>query len=252
LVDPDIIKYLIQKLEDKILANPLSPEFVKLGNYYLINGNTTEAINLLKAGLEFYPEYPTARLLMGKAYLAGRYFLDAKKIFEQLINEYPDMAVARKYVDIASDMAKKEVSRKYDEDIIPKLEFKAPEFNDYDFNFNLFPSYEIEEFAGKGINLDSLDETNEFKDFKNVFDSPHFFKKRSETKPKFEKKRLKNKFEVKIITETLADIFARQGNYFDAIEAYTYLLKIKPERKEALESKISEVEMQINKLINDF
>jgi hypothetical protein len=30
------------------------------------------------------------------------------------------------------------------------------------------------------------------------------------------------------------------------------LLKIKPERKEALESKISEVEMQINRLINDF
>ncbi len=65
-------------------------------------------------------------------------------------------------------------------------------------------------------------------------------------------KRLKNKFEVKIITETLADIFARQGNYFDAMEAYTYLLKIKPERKEILESKISEVEIQINKLINDF
>lgn len=252
MVDPDIIKYLIQKLEDKILTNPLSSDFVKLANYYLINGNTVEAINLLKAGLEFYPEYPTARLLLGKAYLAGRYFMDAKKIFERLLTDYPDMAIAQKYIEIANDMSKNEVSRRYDEDIIPKLEFKAPEFNDYEFSFNLFPSYEIEEFTGRDLRIDTLDESNEFKDFRNVYESPHFFRKGNESKPKFEKKRLKNKFEVKIITETLADIFAKQGNYFDAIEAYTYLLKTKPERKESLENKISEVEMQINRLINDF
>lgn len=252
MVDTEIIKYLVQKLEDKIRANPLSPEFVKLANYYLINGNTIEAVNLLKAGLEFYPNYPTARLLMGKAYLAGRYFMDAKKIFAQLITDFPDMSIAQKYLDIAVDMTKTEVSRWHDEDIIPKLEFKAPMFNDYDFNYNLFPSYEIDEFVSNGISLESLDDSNEFKDFKNVFEEPHFFRNEEASKPSFEKKRLKNKFEVKIITETLADIFAKQGNYFDAIEAYTYLLKFKPERREVLESKIGEVEMQINKLINDF
>ncbi|HEY3252011.1 MAG TPA: tetratricopeptide repeat protein, partial [Ignavibacteria bacterium] len=241
-----------QKLEDKIRANPLSSEFVKLANYYLINGNINEAITLLKAGLEFYPNYPTAKLLLGKAYLAGRYFMDAKKIFEQLITEFPDMAIAQKYLDIANDVARTEVSRRHEEDVIPKLEFKAPVFNDYEFNYNLFPSYEIEEFTGSNVSLESLDESNEFMEFKNVFESPHFFKKENNSKPAFEKKRLKNKFEVRIITETLADIFAKQGNYFDAIEAYTYLLKIKPERKEVLESKISEVEMQINRLINDF
>jgi tetratricopeptide (TPR) repeat protein len=252
VVDQDIIKYLIKKLEDKTLANPFSIDFVKLANYYLINGNTAEAINLLKAGIEFYPEYPTARLLLGKAYLAGRYFIDAKRVFEQLLTEFPDMQIAKKYIVIASDMTKSEVSRKYEEDIVPKLDFKAPEFNDYDFNYNLFPSYEIDEFTGDKLNPDIVTESNDYRNFKSVFDSPHFFRKESESKTKFEKKRLKNKFEVRIITETLADIFASQGNYFDAIEAYTYLLKIKPERKEALENKINEVEMQINRLINDF
>ena len=252
MVDTDIIKYLIQKLEDKIRANPLSPEFVKLANYYLINGNTQEAIELLKAGLEFYPSYPTAKLLLGKAFLAGRYFMDAKRIFEKLIAESPDMNVAQKYLEISNDMTKTEVSRRHEEDVIPKLEFKATVFNDYEFNYNLFPSYEIEDFTGNGVKLESLDDSNDFKDFKKVFESPHYFKNENSSKPSFEKKRLKNKFEVKIITETLADIFAKQGNYFDAIEAYTYLLKIKPGRKEALENKIGEVEMQINKLINDF
>jgi hypothetical protein len=161
------------------------------------------------------------------------------------------MSIARKYLDIANDMAKNEVSRMHEDDIVPKLDFKAPEFNDYDFNYNLFPSYEIEEFTKETIDTSAAIESNEYTEFKKIFDSPHFFKKDT-SKPEYEKKRLRNKFEVKIITETLADIFAKQGNYFDAMEAYSYLLKVKPKRKDILEGKISELEIQINKLINDF
>lgn len=251
LLDTDILKYLIQKLEEKIRANPLTPEFVKLANYYIANNNINEAIELLHAGIKFYPDYITAKLLLGKAYLANRYFFDAKKLFEQICNENPDLNIAHKYLDISNDMVKNEVSRRHEEDIVPKLEFKAPVFNDYDFNYNLFPSYEIDEFISDKVNVKEAEESNEYSEFKKVFESPHYFQKVS-AKPKYEKKRLKNKFEVKIITETLADIFAKQGNYFDAMEAYAHLLKIKPERKEILESKISEVEVQINKLINDF
>jgi len=251
LVDNDVIKYLIQKFEDKIRTNPLSPEFVKLANYYLINGNVTQAINLLQSGLVFYPEYTTARLILGKCYLANKYFFDAKKIFSRILADHPDMNIARKYHEVADDLTKSEVSRKHGDDIIPKLEFKAPEFNDFDFNYNLFPSYEMEDIEKDKPELDGLEETGEYKEFVNVFETPYFFK-RENPAPVFEKKRLRNKFEVKIITETLADIFAKQGNYFDAIEAYSYLLKIKPDKKEALESKISEVEVQIQKLINDF
>jgi tetratricopeptide (TPR) repeat protein len=251
LVDTDIIKYLIGKLEDKIRSNPLTPEFVKLANYYLINGNISEAIDLLQAGLKFYPNYVTAHLLLGKAYLSNRYFIDAKKIFEKLLADNPEMAISQKYLEISADLTKSEVSRRHEDDIIPKLEFKAPVYNEYDFNFNLFPTYEIEELNTEKVDLKEIEESNEYSDFRKIFESPHFFKKEG-SKPTYEKKRLKNKFEVKIITETLADIFAKQGNYFDAMEAYTYLLKIKPERRETLESKISEVEVQINKLINDF
>ncbi len=251
MVENDIIKYLITKFVDKIRANPLSPEFLKLANYYLVNGNVNEAIDLLNAGLKFYPDYTTARLVLGKCYLAGRYYIDAKKIFEQMLADYPDMAIAQKYLDIANDLLKNEVSRRQEQDIVPKLDFKAPEFNEYDFNYNLFPSYEIEDLGNKTEDLSILDDTLDFNEFRKIFESPYFFKKEI-IKPSFEKKRLRNKFEVRIITETLADIFAKQGNYFDAIEAYTHLLKIKPEKKESLESKINEVEVQINKLINDF
>jgi len=251
LVDTDVIKYLIEKFEEKIRSDPLTPEFVKLANYYLINGNVNEAVNLLKAGLDFYPNYTTAKLILGKCYLANRYFLDAKKIFERILAENPGLSIIKKYLEIANDLTKQEVSRKHEDDIIPKLDFKAPVFNDSDFNYNLFPSYEIEDVIKDRIEVNESEESAEYKEFKNVFESPYYFR-REPAKPTLEKKRLKNKFEVKIITETLADIFAKQGNYFDAIEAYSYLLKIKPDKKEILEGKISEVEVQIQKLINDF
>ncbi len=251
MVDTDVIKYLIEKFEDKVRSDPLSPEFVKLANYYLINGNVNEAISLLHSGLDFYPNYVTAKLILGKCYLANRYFFDAKKMFEQILSDIPHLSIARKYFEIADDLTKQEVSRKHEDDIVPKLDFKAPVFNDFDFNYNLFPSYEIEDLMKDRIDVNEFSEAADYKEFKSVFESPYFFRHEN-TRPVIERKRLKNKFEVRIITETLADIFAKQGNYFDAIEAYTYLLKIKPEKKEILEGKISEVEVQIQKLINDF
>lgn len=251
MVDTDVIKYLIEKFEEKIRSNPLTSEFVKLANYYLINGNVNEAISLLHSGLKFYPNYTTAKIILGKCYLANRYFFDARKIFEQVLSDNPGLSIANKYFEIANDLTRHEVSRRHDDDIIPKLDFKAPVFNDFDFNYNLFPSYDIEDLIKDSIELNDTEETAEYKEFKNVFTSPYFFK-HEHSKPALEKKRLKNKFEVNIITETLADIFAKQGNYFDAIEAYTYLLKIKPDKKEIIESKIGEVEVQIQKLINDF
>lgn len=251
MVEQDVIKYLISKFEDKIRTNPLSPEFVKLASYYIIDGKINDAINLLKLGLNFYPSYTTAKLFLGKCYLANRYFYDAKKVFEDILNEHPDMSIAKKYLDITSELSKTEVSRKHEEDIIPRLEFKAGVFNELDFNYNLFPNYDVKDLLENKFMSYNFENSTEFSEFRKVFESPHFFK-RTDVKPSLERKRLKNKFEVKIITETLADIFAKQGNYFDALEAYSHLLKIKPDRKEHIESKINEVEVKIQRLINDF
>ena len=74
---------------------------------------------------------------------------------------------------------------------------------------------EMEDVEKDKIEINGLEEADEFKDFVKVFETPYFFKRETAV-PSFEKKRLRNKFEVKIITETLADIFAKQGNYFDA------------------------------------
>jgi tetratricopeptide (TPR) repeat protein len=251
LVENDVIKYLISKFEEKIHENPLSPDFVKLANYYLINNNINEAIVILKQGLEIYQEYTTAKIILGKCYLANRYFFDAKKIFENILIDFPEMSVAKKYLEITNDLMKSEVSRKHEQDIIPKLDFKTFEFNESGYNYNLFPNYDLEDLADDEQQFNPDENLPDFIEFKEVFHSPHFFKADKSIQG-YDKKRLRNKFEVKVITETLADIFASQGNYFDAIEAYTYLLKIKPDKTSQLEGKIAEIEMKIQSLINDF
>lgn len=251
MVENDVIKYLISKFEERIRENPLSPDFVKLANYYLINNNINEAIAILKQGLLIYQEYTTAKIILGKCYLANRYFFDAKKIFEDILYDFPELNVAKKYLEIANDLMKSEVSRKHEQDVIPKLEFKTFEFNESGYNYNLFPSFELEDLADDEQQFNPDENLPDFVEFKEVFHSPHFFKSDKSIQG-FDRKRLRNKFEVKVITETLADIFANQGNYFDAIEAYTYLLKIKPDKKEQIEAKIAEIEMKIQSLINDF
>lgn len=52
------------------------------------------------------------------------------------------------------------------------------------------------------------------------------------------------------VTPTLAEIYAKQGWYDDAIKAYRTLIKTKPAEKERFENRIAELEEMKNKAIN--
>ena len=53
--------------------------------------------------------------------------------------------------------------------MIPKLEFKTVIFNDRDFNYNLFPSYEIEDLINNNVKDELIEVQPEFTEFKNKF-----------------------------------------------------------------------------------
>lgn len=50
-----------------------------------------------------------------------------------------------------------------------------------------------------------------------------------------------------IISKTLAEIYASQGEYKEAIETYSILMKIRPTRKEEIEIRIRELEEELSK-----
>lgn len=54
---------------------------------------------------------------------------------------------------------------------------------------------------------------------------------------------------IKIVTETLADIYAAQGNYTEAFEAYKILIRAGSVNKLRIEEKLNELER--NMLRND-
>lgn len=60
----------IRRYEERLARDPASLAFAALADLYRKAGRTREAIALCRGGLERYPHYSTARLILAKAYLA--------------------------------------------------------------------------------------------------------------------------------------------------------------------------------------
>ncbi len=59
----------IRRYEERLARDPASPAFAPLADAYRKAGRTREAINLCREGLERFPHYTTARLILAKAHL---------------------------------------------------------------------------------------------------------------------------------------------------------------------------------------
>ena len=67
----------IQQLEEKLAQRPESPLFAVLANEYLIAGRAEEAKRLCQSGLQFYPSYTTAYWILAKCHAASGDFHSA-------------------------------------------------------------------------------------------------------------------------------------------------------------------------------
>lgn len=61
-------KYTLE-LKSKLDKNFLSPTFIRLANLLYANEHYEECIAVCKTGLEIYPNYLTAKLILLKAFL---------------------------------------------------------------------------------------------------------------------------------------------------------------------------------------
>lgn len=60
----------VRRYEERLARDPTSLAFAALADLYRKAGRTQDAIALCKDGLQRYPQYATARLILAKAYLA--------------------------------------------------------------------------------------------------------------------------------------------------------------------------------------
>lgn len=82
-----------EQLELKLSRRQHSPLFARLASDYLAAGKIEEAKNLCFAGLERYPSYPTARLVLARCFAREMDFSSAISTIRQLREMAPDLHI---------------------------------------------------------------------------------------------------------------------------------------------------------------
>ncbi len=88
----------IEELEKRLAADPSSRMFVQLAEEYRKSGMLEQAIDCCEKGLKKHPQYPSARVLLGRALLEAGSFDRASAEFETVLKQVPDNILAHKFL----------------------------------------------------------------------------------------------------------------------------------------------------------
>lgn len=83
----------IEQLTEKLLADPKSRIFAQLADAYRKCGMFDEAIDTAKKGLEIHPKYAVAHLILGRCYMAKKMYALAREEFELTVRNDPQNLV---------------------------------------------------------------------------------------------------------------------------------------------------------------
>lgn len=212
--------------------NKKSPLFVREANTEIFANNVEKAVEILHQGLNYFPNYPTAHIVLAKALtLLGQYD-EALVSFKKgcgLINSEPSYNFFAEEVE-----SSKKLRSAFGK--IPRQPFTFE---------NDFYEEQSETFEEKPEPLilekkfdDRLGEIAE--KISSIRLSP----------PKGENREVENDSEfpseVKIASETLAKIYVAQGEFKEAIEMYQRLIPKNPSKKEYFLERISELQAKYN------
>ncbi len=88
----------IEELEKRLAADPNSRMFVQLAEEYRKQGFLENAIEICEQGLTKHPQYPSARVALGRALLEAETFDRASEEFEAVLAQVPDNILANKFL----------------------------------------------------------------------------------------------------------------------------------------------------------
>jgi len=88
----------IEELQKKLDKDPDSKIFLPLAEEYRKSGMPEEAIAICQEGLKKQPNYMSARVVLGRAYMELKKMIEAQAEFEEVISKIPDNLMANKYL----------------------------------------------------------------------------------------------------------------------------------------------------------
>jgi len=86
----------IESLKDRIARDPLSRAFLQLAEEYRKEGRYQEAIDVCLEGLQRHPAYHTARISLGRTYMEGGDLENARRAFVEVLELQPENHLAAK------------------------------------------------------------------------------------------------------------------------------------------------------------
>lgn len=218
--------------------NRNSPLFVKMANSQIEENNVDEAIEILRAGLKTYPEYPVAHILLGKAlamkgnygkalecYKKGSNIIQSAETYNFYVNELEEMKKQRSLFDASrgnsffSSSKNLNQPAKRPDELIVKSETKDEKELTVSIEERLA---QLADQISKVKLTVSTRNPDKVSDFKDILSQDNM-----------------------IVSETLAKIYVAQNEYDEAIKVYEKLIKKEPSKYEHYTEKIKEIRSRI-------
>jgi tetratricopeptide (TPR) repeat protein len=242
----------IANLKTKLNESAFSPLFIRLANLYFINEQYDECINVCTIGLQIFPDYLTAKVLLLKALIKLEYINEADKVFSEIRHRIPSEDIIKQFERSINDIKGKPGQERifYPNKINTTLEYPSYKKEIDELNKDLFANFEIDDYVDPDFSV-----PKEFKsafesfisDFGNFkFDLSDNQVIKPESKPKKENGNQSNPgsflSKISIITETIADIYTKQGYLKEAFDAYNILIGNNHPNKRRIQEKLYELE----------
>lgn len=196
--------------------NASSPLFARVANSLLNESNITEAIEILKRGIDNYPDYPTAYFILAVAYAYAGNEIDAKESISKGSSFLHSVSTEEFYYQKINSIISERNS-------LNKI--KTPTFSENVTETKVEPEEKIE---------DQLDLLAEKLTNAKIKYNPEEKKDESPETPEYKGS--------KIASDTLAGIYISQNNYKEAISVFKELIKKNPDKADYYAAKIAELQ----------
>jgi len=202
-----------------------SPEFARHAKEYLESGEVQKALELCLEGTAEFPWYGTGALVLGQCYDALGRTVEAMLAYRRALKAVPDNPVVQSLLKSAEDR-EQQAFEAYAESQARLLKAKKESAS--------FESYVSEGGEESESSVEVL--------LRQLQGAKRIVPPGPEAQPGEEPAPASDAPTTRIVTATLAEIYANQGQYREAIKAYRTLCEQRPEEAHRYEKRLADLE----------
>ncbi|HLT24823.1 MAG TPA: hypothetical protein VK004_06835 [Ignavibacteria bacterium] len=241
----DNLNAYIDNLKRSLNEKMFSPVFIRLANVYFLNKQYESCINVCKTGLLIYPDYLTPKVLILRSLLKLGHIDEAEKYFNEIESKIIHMPIHSKFKESLTRLKQEPNQERifYNFTKSPKLKFE----DNRESLLSVFGKSKPKTVKDDSPDPEKLEEKLNEETFTNILSKfmelelsgKDIVSEKSSSSSNADKELFGK---IKIVTETLADIYAQQGNFKEAFNAYNLLLRAGSHNKKRIETKLLELE----------